>query len=255
MSGSVIEFKNVNKSFGLLKVLRNLNMNIPENKITFIIGRSGEGKSVLLKHCIGILQPTSGSIKISGREMTGEGKEAWQEIRKSIGLLFQDGALFDNDTVAGNVAFALREFTNKSAEELTEEVRRLLELVGLEGIEKKYPSQISIGEKKRVGLARALSMSPKILLYDEPTTSMDPLVSELIDELIVKIHKSRAGISSVVISHDIRSVMSVAEHVILLHEGAVYFEGPPQSFKDSADPVVKQFITGTKEGPLSRIIG
>jgi phospholipid/cholesterol/gamma-HCH transport system ATP-binding protein len=253
-STAIVEIRDVHKCFGSHQVLRGLTLSIPRGKITYIIGRSGEGKSVTIKHIVGILLPDKGEIVFDGASMHGAGPLDWRAKRKDLGILFQDGALFDSMNVGENVAFALREFVKQSELDLSQKVDSLLELVGLPGYAMRMPSELSIGEKKRVGLARALSLGPKLVLYDEPTTSMDPLISELIDELIVSMQQKLPGISSVVISHDLRSVLSTADHIAFIHEGAIYFEGTPAELQATQDPVLRQFMSGGLVGPLARPI-
>lgn len=257
-SRNIVEFYNVHKTFGTNRVLRGLTLSVKEGGITFIIGRSGEGKSVTIKHIVGILKPDQGKIVFDGQDMTQASARVWDVERRKIGLLFQDGALFDSLSVAQNVSFALDEQKGLCEKEKKARVEELLEAVGLPGIGKKYPPELSIGEKKRVGLARALSLDPKLLLYDEPTTGMDSLVSELIDNLIVDMQtqRTRQGkvLSSVVISHDVRSILHVADDIVFLHEGKVYLQGTPEDFRKSRDPLIMQFLAGGLEGPLSNPI-
>jgi phospholipid/cholesterol/gamma-HCH transport system ATP-binding protein len=254
MQGKKVDYpivlKNVKKAFGNNVVLDDLNLEVPRGKISFIIGRSGEGKSVTIKHVVGILHPDSGEIYVNGIDMTHALPKTWENARKEIGILFQEGALFDSLNVFENVSFPLSNHLKMSNGDLKKEVENLLELVGLPGIEKKYPAELSMGEKKRVGLARALALKPNLLLYDEPTTGMDPLVSDFIDALIKSTQQKMHGITSVVISHDITSIMNVAEHIFLLHQGKIYFHGTPEDFRNSDDVLVKQFLTGSKNGPL-----
>jgi phospholipid/cholesterol/gamma-HCH transport system ATP-binding protein len=254
--GCIVEFQDVHKTFGSNRVLRGLTVGVQRGKITFIIGRSGEGKSVTIKHIVGILRADSGSVFFDNQEMTKANSHEWELARQKMGLLFQDGALFDSLSVAENVTFALRESPVKSPslKELNAWCEELLEKVGLPGYADKFPTELSIGEKKRVGLARALALRPKLLLYDEPTTGMDPEISELIDALIEDMQKKTAGLSSVVISHDVRSILSVAEDIVFLHEGHVYLQGTPDVFRASPDPLIQQFLLGRLEGPLSRPI-
>lgn len=250
----IMQLKGVHKSFGVHSVLRGLDLSIPAGKISFVIGRSGEGKSVTLKHIVGILRPDRGEVLFQGKSPWSAGRKAWDLARRDMGLLFQDGALFDSLSVFENVVFALREHAGLGDVDLREKGTELLEQVGLEGYEGKFPPELSIGEKKRVGLARALSMKPALLLYDEPTTGMDSLVSQLIDDLIVDTQRRNPGMSSVVVSHDVASILSIAEHIILLHEGKVYLEGPIEIFKNSKDPLIVQFLSGSRDGPLSKPI-
>lgn len=249
-SASIVSLVEVKKSFGNNHVLNGLNIEIPRNKISFIIGRSGEGKSVTLKNMIGLLKPDSGAIYINGTNMVEATEAKWDVVRSKIGILFQDGALFDSLNIFENISFPIQNHLKMPKSEMEKEVARLLDMIGLPGIEEKFPPELSIGERKRVGLARALSLKPELLLYDEPTTSMDPLVSDLIDNLIINTQKSLDGITSVVVSHDITSVMNVADYVFLLHKGKIYFQGTPKDFASSPDELVRQFLTGGRNGPL-----
>ncbi len=255
---NIVEFHNVHKTFGSNKVLRGITLSVKEGGITFIIGRSGEGKSVSIKHIVGILKPDVGRVSFDGQDMSNASQRTWEAERRKIGLLFQDGALFDSLSVSENVAFALNEQKGTTLKEKNARVEELLESVGLPGIGNKFPTELSIGEKKRVGLARALSLDPKLLLYDEPTTGMDSLVSELIDKLIVDMQTQRTKqgktLSSVVISHDVRSILHVADDIVFLHEGKVFLQGTPDEFRKSQDPLIRQFLEGGLDGPLSKPI-
>lgn len=246
----LIEIQGVNKSFGTKHVLNNLSFKIPRGKISFIIGRSGEGKSVTIKHVVGILKPDSGEIYIDGTPMHTATESLWEKMRLKIGILFQDGALFDSLNVFENISFPLVNHFKLSERDVFLKVEALLESVGLSGFEKKYPSELSIGQRKRVGLARAQALNPSLLLYDEPTTSMDPIVADLIDTLIVETQKKVVGLTTVVISHDVVSILKVAEYIFLLHQGQVYFQGTPDEFKKSPDALVQQFLNGDLHGPL-----
>lgn len=250
-SEEIVKFVNVKKTFGSYQILKNLTFSIKRNKITFIIGRSGEGKSVTIKHIIGLLKPDSGDIYFDNQKMINVSEELWMQERKKMGLLFQDGALFDSMTIYDNVSFPIIEFNKLSSKEILEQAKYFLSLVGLDNIKNKYPSELSIGEKKRVGLARALAMKPILLMYDEPTTSMDPIISELIDKLIIDTQKQVKGMSSIVISHDVKSMLTVADEIILLHDGIAYLSGTVDEFKNSTDPIIKQFLQGDAEGPLT----
>lgn len=247
---SYIQLNGVTKKFGTKLVLDNLSLTIPQGKISFIIGRSGEGKSVTLKHIVGILKPDSGEIFIGGQAMHTATEREWELRRKKIGILFQEGALFDSMTVWENISFPIVNHLKMSDDEIDKTVENLLESVGLKGLASKYPAELSIGERKRVGLARALALNPELLLYDEPTTSMDPFVSDLIDTLILEMSQKMEGLTSVVISHDVVSMRKVADYIFLLHQGQIYFEGVPSDFENSEDPLVKQFMNGELQGPL-----
>ena len=247
---SIVSLIDLKKSFAKNHVLNGLNIEIPKHKISFIIGRSGEGKSVTLKHIVGILKPDSGEVWIDGLPMNKASEKTWDDMRKKIGILFQDGALFDSLTIFENISFPIQNHLKLHMSQIENEVENLLEIVGLPGIQNKYPTELSIGERKRVGLARALALKPQLLLYDEPTTSMDPLVADLIDKLICSTQKKMSGITSVVVSHDITSVMNIAEYIFLLHKGKIYFQGTPEDFRLSNDELVRQFLTGGRKGPL-----
>jgi phospholipid/cholesterol/gamma-HCH transport system ATP-binding protein len=246
----MIYFENVTKRFGEKVVLDHLNVRIPAGIITFILGKSGEGKSVTIKHIMGLLQPTEGKITVDGEDVVSMNKHELRIYRQKFGMLFQHAALFDSMTVQENVMFPLREHRRESYQWMSDRVTEVLSQVGLSGYEKKNPSELSIGEKKRVGLARALAAKPKIILYDEPTTGMDPLVSEMIDELIVQLSRETAGLTSVVISHDLKAALATADNIIMLYKGRVILEGSPEIFRKTKDPVVRQFFSGKVEGPM-----
>ena len=246
----MIRFDNVTKRFGDKTVLDELNIEIPKGKITFIVGKSGEGKSVTIKHIMGLLKPTSGAVYVDGEEMSKFSKEQILQYRKDFGMLFQHAALFDSLSVEDNVMFPLNEHTKLNYEQKLEKVNKALERAGLEGLNRKFPSELSTGEKKRVGLARALVNDPKVILYDEPTTGMDPLVSEMIDELIVKVNSEDKELTSIVISHDLKAALDTAENIVMLYKGKVQLAGTPEDFKSSSDSVIRQFFSGKTEGPM-----
>ncbi len=245
----MIELIDIHKSFGRQKVLDGLNLTIEGGMTTIIIGRSGGGKSVLLKHMIGLLKPDSGRIVVDGSDITGMNDRQLNDIRKKFGMLFQEAALFDSMNVLENVAFPLREHTKKKEKEIRQIVKERLHDVGLAGVEEKMPSELSGGMKKRVGLARALVMQPEIILFDEPTTGLDPVMTEAIDNLIMNT-QHKFDLTCVVISHDIKSVFSVAHRVAMLYEGKIVAEGTPDDLRRSENPVVKQFLTGSLDGPI-----
>ncbi len=246
----MIEFKQVTKQFGERRVLDELDLHIPKGKVTVILGKSGEGKSVTIKHIMGLLKPTSGRIIVDGDDITDYGSEQLRHYRKKFGMLFQHAALFDSMSVEDNIMFPLREHSQMSEAEMTARVAEVLEQVGLSGIESKFPDQLSTGEKKRVGLARALAHKPKVVLYDEPTTGMDPLVSEMIDNLIVKVNQEESGLTSVVISHDLKAALDTADHVVMLYKGKVQLAGSPDDFRETDDAIIRQFFGGRVEGPM-----
>ena len=246
----MITFEKVTKIFGTRKILDELDLHIPKGKITVILGKSGEGKSVTIKHIIGLLKPTSGTIIVDGDEITKYTAEELLQYRKKFGMLFQHAALFDSLTVEENVIFPLREHTKMPYPQMRERAEHVLSQAGLTNVMDKFPGELSTGEKKRVGLARALSSKPKIILYDEPTTGMDPLVSEMIDNLIVKVNQEEPELTSIVISHDLKAALDTAENVVMLYKGRVQKAGPPESFRASNDPIIKQFFGGKVDGPM-----
>jgi len=246
----VIRFEGVTKSFGSRTILDDLNLTIPAGKITFVVGKSGEGKSVTIKHIMGLLKPDRGEIIVDGENITHFAEEELRLYRRKFGMLFQHAALFDSLSVGENVIFPLREHTDMDMPTMLQRVEDVLTQVGLPHIQHKYPTELSTGKKKRVGLAGALVSRPKIILYDEPTTGMDPLVSEMIDELIVQVNRDVKGITSVVISHDLKAALATGENIIFLYKGKIALAGSPQDFKESHDPVVRQFFSGKVEGPM-----
>jgi phospholipid/cholesterol/gamma-HCH transport system ATP-binding protein len=248
----MIKMVDVHKSFGRQKVLDGLDIEIEEGKTTVIIGRSGGGKSVLLKHIIGLLRPDSGQVLIDGVDITKLNDRELNEIRKKFGMLFQEAALFDSMTVGENVAFPLREHTLMKEKEIRETVAERLRSVGLTGVEAKIPAELSGGMRKRVGLARAIAMRPQIVLFDEPTTGLDPVMTEAINRLILDTQKS-FNLTCVVISHDIRSIFEIGHRIAMLYEGRIIEYGTPEELRASRNPVIVQFLAGSIEGPI-RII-
>ncbi|PIR20097.1 MAG: ABC transporter ATP-binding protein [Deltaproteobacteria bacterium CG11_big_fil_rev_8_21_14_0_20_47_16] len=243
MTGDAIVFHDVCKSFGTQKVLRGLNLTIPRGKITVIIGRSGGGKSVILKHMIGLLRPDSGEVTVDGTNLSTLDSMKLREIRTKFGMLFQNAALFDSMNVFDNVAFPMVEHSDLDKNKLAKRVKELLSLVGLPDIGHKMPSELSGGMRKRVGLARAIALKPEIMLYDEPTTGLDPIMTDAIDNLILSMQKE-LGITSVVISHDIAATFHVADKIAMLSEGEIILSGTPDVFKKTDVPFVRQFLEG-----------
>ena len=246
----MIEIAHLHKTFGNHVILNDLNLTIKEGETKVIIGRSGTGKSVLLKNIIGILRPDSGSIKISGTEVTTLNERDYNKIRMRMGMVFQGGALFDSMNVAENVAFVLDEFMDIDRKTVRAKVERCLGLVGLGGIEEMMPSELSGGMKKRVSLARVLCMEPRIIFYDEPTTGVDPITSDVINNLIVDL-RHNLKVTSIVVTHDMNSAYKVADHIAMLYHGQVVAEGTPQEIQKTKHPVVKQFINGEAKGPIT----
>ncbi|MDI6687610.1 MAG: ABC transporter ATP-binding protein [Desulfobacterales bacterium] len=238
----MIELIKVCKSFKGQKVLDNLDLKIEPEKITVVIGRSGGGKSVLLKHIMGLIKPDSGQVLVNGIDTSKLNDKELNEVRKIFGMLFQDAALFDSMTVGENVAFPLKEHTKLSKKEIDKIVEEKLLKVGLKNVTHKMPSELSGGMRKRVGLARAIALNPKIVLFDEPTTGLDPIMCESIDNLIINTQRL-TNATFVIISHDIGSTFKIAHKVAVLHEGKIIKTGTPEEIQSSNNPVIKRFIS------------
>ena len=243
---AMIEIKNLKKKFNSNEVLRGVNLNIDRGETLVIIGPSGCGKSVLLKHIIGIYSPDEGEVIIDGEDITKMNNKDLYRIRKRFGFQFQGSALFDSMTVGENVGLGLVENTEMKQDEVDRIVKEKLELVGLPGVEDLMPADLSGGMKKRVALARSLATEPDIILYEEPTTGLDPIMSDQIDELIKEL-SAKLKVTSVVVTHDIFSVYDVADNVALMHEGKIYFHGTPSELISSKDPVIKLFLNRTSK--------
>ncbi len=246
----MIEIKGIHKWFGTNHVLTGVDLTIKEGETIVIIGRSGCGKSVLLKHIMAILEPDEGDIRIDGRSMLSMEPEEQDEFRLQLGMLFQGAALFDSLTVLENVGFSLFEHTSLSEEVIRQKVLEKLRMVGLEGIEDLMPASLSGGMKKRVGLARAICNDPKIILYDEPTTGLDPINADVINELILRMQK-QLKVVSIVVTHDMTSAYKVADRIAMLYEGRIIGVGTPDEIRNSSDPIIQQFITGSARGPIT----
>jgi len=245
----MIEIIDLHKSFNGQKVLNGVNLKIAEKEVVTIMGMSGCGKSVLIKHIIGLLMPDRGSISIEGVDITRLDTKELDKIRERLGVLFQGGALFDSLTVYGNIAFPLREKTKLSKGEIRDRVMNALEDVGLKGMGKKYPGELSGGMKKRVAVARALISEPAIVLFDEPTTGLDPIIASSIHVLIKSTHK-KYGYTGVVISHEVPKIFEITDKVAMLHNGIIIEVGTPEEIQNSTNLIVRQFITGSHEGPI-----
>ena len=240
-AGPAVVLSGLHKSFGSQRVLNGVDLTVGNGKTLAVLGRSGTGKSVLLKLIIGLQKPDSGTISIHGQEMTTSTSEAMNEVRKKMGFLFQHAALYDSLTVEENVAFPLRRHTTMTASERGNRVKELLAGVGMEGDLKKMPSDISGGMQKRVGLARALALEPGILLLDEPTAGLDPITSREIDELILKLQEERE-VASIVVTHDLHSAKTIADRIVLLHKGNAVIEGTFEELEKSEDEFVAEFF-------------
>jgi len=243
---NMIEIKDLHKSFGSKKVLQGVNLTIEKGETLVVIGRSGCGKSVLIKHIVGLLQPDSGFVKVEGKIVGDLEEKDLYELRKNFGFLFQGAALFDSMTVEENVGLPLVESNIKhSKDEIKKIVEEKLELVGLDGILNLKPSELSGGMKKRVALARALVTNPAYILYDEPTTGLDPIMSDSIDQLIKDLSE-KLNVTSVVVTHDMYSVKNVANKVAMMNDGVIYFTGKPEELINSSDKVIEDFIRRTE---------
>ena len=239
----MIEVKNLSKSFGEKGVLSDLNFSVAHGQSVAIVGKSGAGKSVLLKCLIGLVKPDEGTIYVDNKLINSMSFGQLQEIRSNIGMVFQFGALFDSMTVGENISLALQKLTKLSGDEIKERVFNSLEEVDMVNTEDLMPSELSGGMKKRVGIARAIAIKPAYLFYDEPTTGLDPVMTDSINRLILKFQNT-GEVTSVIITHEMRTVYDVADRVLLLHEGKIRFDGSPEEIKNVDDLVVQQFITG-----------
>jgi len=246
----MITINNLTKKIDNNLILNNINLKIETGETKVIIGRSGVGKSVLLKHIVGIMKPDSGNIVINDKDITLLPEKELNKVRMEIGLVFQGGALFDSMNVEENVAFVLNEFMKLSRKVVKEKVADALAMVGLQGIEKMMPSQLSGGMRKRVSLARVLCMEPEIILYDEPTTGVDPITADAINNLIVELH-DKLKVTSIVVTHDMSSAYKVADSIAMLYHGQVIAEGTPEDIRQTTHPVVRQFIDGAAQGPIT----
>jgi phospholipid/cholesterol/gamma-HCH transport system ATP-binding protein len=248
----MIQLRGVSKRLGSNQVLEGLDLDVPTGITMVILGRSGSGKSVLLKHIIGLMHPDQGRIEIDGEDVAHMDEAELNRVRRRFGMLFQGAALFDSLTVGENVALPMREHLKLSEAEIHRRVAERLSWVGLEGVEDQKPASLSGGMKKRVGLARAVAIDPAFILYDEPTTGLDPIMSDVINQLIRSL-QHRMGVTSVVVTHDLHSAWKVGDQLALLHEGRMQFTGTPSEAEATSDLLVRQFIEGRSEGPVSPV--
>ncbi|MFH1228417.1 MAG: ABC transporter ATP-binding protein [Planctomycetota bacterium] len=245
----MIEFINVHKTLGSKEVLTGLNLKIKEGETCAIIGRSGCGKSVTLKHMVGLLQPDSGRVTVDGDDITGFSEEQLSPVRKKFGFLFQSGALLNSLNVGDNVGLPLREHNELPEYDIKKRVAEVLGLLGLNHLEEAMPADLSGGMRKRVSLARSIVHKPKIILYDEPTTGLDPIMSNVINRLIIEM-REKLNVTSIVVTHDMKSTFMVADHIALLYQGKIIREGTPDDFHNYEDPFIKQFVEGEADGPM-----
>ncbi len=248
----MIAIRGLKKRLGRTQVLDGIDLDVQRGETLVVLGPSGTGKSVLLKHVIGLMTPDAGSIVIDDREIVGLDERGLDEVRKHFGMLFQGAALFDSMSVGENVGLGLREHTRLDDAEIRRRVAERLEWVGLKGAEDMRTASLSGGMRKRVGLARAIAMDPAYLLYDEPTTGIDPIMSDVINQLIREL-QSRLGVTSIVVTHDMRSAYHVGDRLAMLYQGRLQFVGTPDQMRASADPLVHQFIEGSSEGPIQPV--
>jgi phospholipid/cholesterol/gamma-HCH transport system ATP-binding protein len=249
-NGSMIRVEGLVKNIGPQEILRGVDLDVPHGETLAIIGRSGGGKSVLLKHLIGLMKPDAGQIWIEGQNIIGMNERSLASIRQKVGILFQGAALFDSMTVAENIAFPLREAGERNPKVLRTKVSEMLEVMELSGEEEKMPVNLSGGMKKRVGLARSIIRQPSCILYDEPTSGLDPVVSDSINRLIRRLQR-RFGVTSIVVTHDMKNAFDVADQVAYLHEGRIYFHGTPEELRQSTDKLIQDFLLGRSEEQLT----
>ncbi len=248
----MIRIRGLRKKLGQKQVLDGVDLDIPTGCTMVIMGRSGTGKSVLLRHIIGLMQPDEGTIEVEGEMITGRNEHDLNEVRKRFGMLFQSSALFDSLTVGENISLPMREHTRVPEAEIRRRTIERLDWVGLQGVEDQKPASLSGGMRKRVGLARAIAMDPAYILYDEPTTGLDPIMSDVINRLIRSL-QSRIGVTSIVVTHDLHSAWHVGDRMALLNDGRIAFTGTPSEARETSDPMVKQFIEGSSEGPMRAV--
>lgn len=247
----MIKIRGLYKSFGNNKVLSGINLDVNEGETLTIIGGSGEGKTILLKTMIDLVTPDSGVVEIDGVDITKLKEKERAAVQSKFGMLFQASALFDSMTVGQNVAFGLRHLTNLSEKEINKTVLKNLQMVGLEGIENLKPEELSGGMKKRVSLARAIARDPKYILYDEPSTGLDPITADVINDLILSLQKE-LRITSIAVTHDMVSAYKISNRIAMLYDGKIEEIGTPDEIKNSKNPVVRQFIMGSSKGPIKR---
>ncbi|HVT05256.1 MAG TPA: ABC transporter ATP-binding protein [Thermoanaerobaculia bacterium] len=245
-----VSLRGLNKSFGTNQVLRDLSLDVARGESVVIVGGSGTGKSVMLKHIIGLMQPDSGHVIVDGVDLCCMKAMELNAFRTRFGMSFQEGALFDSMNVFENIAFPLRRHTKMTEAEIRHRVEECLEQVHLPGVESKRPSELSGGMRRRVGFARAISLEPEILLFDEPTTGLDPVFSDVVAELIREMDKTLAT-TTITITHDMKIAFKIADRVAMLHQGQIIEQGSPDEFQASKNPLVQQFIEGKAEGPLT----
>ncbi len=249
MDDRYLFISNLKKSFGRQLVLDSVTLDIRKGESIVIIGQSGGGKSVLLKHLVRLLEPDEGSVTFCGQDISSLDSRSLAAMRQRFGMLFQSAALFDSLTVAENVGLGLKESHRYSQSEIDDTVLEKLDLVGLASAAESYPAELSGGMRKRVGLARAIANSPEVLLYDEPTTGLDPITADLINDLIRELNR-KLSVTSVAVTHDMRSAYKIADRIVMLYQGKIEFDGTPDQVRSTDNAIVRQFITGQAHGPI-----
>lgn len=246
----LIKIHGLFKAFGSLQVLQGTDLSVAKGESMVVIGGSGTGKSVLIKHIIGLLRPDAGTVTVDGEVVADLKRPELGKMRRRMGMLFQYAALFDSMNVADNVAFSMRQHTKMSEAEIADRVEEVLSMVGLSGVQEKWPAELSGGMKKRAGLARAIALGPEIILYDEPTTGLDPILADQINDLIVDLQE-RLHVTSVSITHDMTSAYKIADRIAMLYQGRIEEVGTPEEIQTSDNPVIQQFIHGRADGPIT----
>lgn len=245
----MIEFHDIYKSFGSKHVLRGVTLTVRKGEVMFIIGQSGAGKSVLVKHLVGLLKPDSGRVLLDGQDITHLKEKEFYPVRKRCAMVFQNSTLFDSMTLLDNVALPIRKHFNVSVKESRRLAVEKLELVDMAREGERYPADFGDGMRKKVAIARALTLNPDFVIFDEPTTGIDPISANIVDRLIRDL-SDRLGVTSIVVSHDLRSIFGVADRVAMLYQGALILDGPPSVYRNSGNPIVDQFINGRPHGPM-----
>ncbi len=245
----MIEFHDIHKAFGMKVVLQGVSITVDTGRVLYIVGASGAGKSVLVKHLVGLIRPDSGRIVLDGRDITWLTERDFYPIRKKCAMVFQNSTLFDSMSLLDNVALPLRKHFKMSPKAARTAAMAKLELVHMEESAHRYPADIGDGLRKRVAIARALTLDPQFVIFDEPTTGLDPLAASRVDDLIRSL-RADAGVTAIVVSHDLRSIFTVADRVAMIYQGTILLDGPPEAFRTSEDPVIHQFFNGLPEGPM-----
>jgi phospholipid/cholesterol/gamma-HCH transport system ATP-binding protein len=245
----MIEIRGLRKKLGAKQVLDGVDLDVRHGETVVVMGPSGTGKSVLLKHVLGLMMPDEGAIIVDDEDLVGRRERDLNLIRRKFGMVFQGAALFDSMTVGENVGLALVEHSDLEPDQIRERVRERLEWVGLKNVEEMKPASLSGGMRKRVGIARAIAMNPQFVLYDEPTTGLDPIMADVIDRLIRDLQR-RLGVTSMVVTHDLKSAFAVGDRIAMLHGGKIVFAGTIDEVRNTRDPVVRQFLEGTSDGPI-----